>query len=676
MKSSIHAHFLALLIGTFFLVALLVTLHSSAPAPTQTAINQLIESARIEIHPEPIERFVFTLCAVLVPLVAFAWAMYAALTSSEGNRVAGAAIGLRFERHASAVCVALLFIPFIGTDLLAVILGTKYRGPPFIILICLTFLVWQFREHLTRLTKVQARNWNKWIWVAFVGGVLLQNLSWRLLGLNSIQDSNAQWTVHMDAVVYALSQVAAGKTILADLPSQYGLWPEIVAPVLKLTGLSVLGLTSAFAILQLLSLSGVFFVLLRLIQLPIFKMSGGLALVVCTFGTSLLFGDAPDPYFQYWPLRFLWPAVSVFFFYKFTCKKSLGRSALVSLAGAAGVLWNLDTGLFVIVSFGVFLLARLISVWFASRARLFDGRGQWQAEEYGVAVLLHIGITITAIALFLMALQAKTNVPLNWGWLFKYQSIFYELGFMMMPLPVTPHPWMVILAVYVFGILCAFRQWTTHAFTARMDTVFYLSMLGLGLFFYYQGRSHVFNLLSVSWPALLVATVLSDEAMRGVKAGLLPLSSSYLPVLVATVLNICCISFVAHAWMMVGLISDSFQARNIPLVQYVTNEIEFIRSHTASRHECLILAKRQGIYYAETGLASPIKGPGLIETILVEDRNNLMQTVLAGGVDCLFLGLGQHSRPELSLDDAQLKEKYVLIAGNALQTMQYWQAKR
>lgn len=676
MKYNIHTHFLMMLVGIIFLVTVLVTLQSSPQAPTQAAINQLIASARVEIHPESIERFVFALLAVLVPLAAFAWTLFAALSPSNGNRGVTTQKGLSFGYYAPAICVSLLFIPFVGSELLAVVLGTMYRGPPFIVLISSTFLVWQFRERLTSVAKVRVGILNSWLWGAFVGCILLQNLSWRLLGLNSIHDTNAQWTIHFDAVVYALSQVVAGKTILADLPSQYGLWPEIVAPALKLTGLSVLGLTSAFAVLQLLSLAAVFFVLLRLTKLPVFKIAGGMALVLCTFGTPLLFGDAPDPYFQYWPLRFLWPAISVFLFYKFTSKKSLWRSAVVSVAAAVGALWNLDTGLFIIVSFGAFLLAKMVAVWLVSHARQLGDHGQWQSKKYGVAALLHAGITMVVIALFLTALQSKATVQLNWGWLFKYQSIFYELGFMMMPLPITPEPWMVILAVYLFGILCAVRQWTTHSSTARMDTVFYLSILGLGLFIYYQGRSHVLNLLSVSWPALVVAIILSDEAIRGVKARLLPPNFSYLPVLVMTVLSICCLSFLMNAWMMVGRVGDSYKTRNIPTASYVANEIEFIQSHSTHNHECLILAKRQGIDYVETGLASPVKGPGLIEIILVEDRDRLRQQVLDGDVDCLFLGLGVHSSPDLDLDDQQLMKKYVLLANNSLQSMQYWRSKR
>lgn len=665
-----------MLVGIIFLVIVLVTLQPTPPVPTREAINQLILSARAEIHPEPIERLVFFLCAVLAPLTAFVWTLYSALPLSRSNRGTPARTALWLERYAPAGCVTLLFIPFVGTDLLAVVLGTKYRGPPLIILTSLTFLVWQFRERLTRLTKAQAGIWDKRIWVIFISCIVVQNISWRLLGLNSIHDTSAQWTLHMDAVVYALSQVVAGKTILADLPSQYGLWPEIVAPALKLTGLSILGLTSAFAVLQLLSLSAVFSVLIRLIRLPFFKMAGGIALVLCTFGTPLLFGEAPDPYFQYWPLRFLWPAVSVFLFYKFTSNKSLWRSAIVSLTGALGALWNLDTGVFIIVSFGAFLVARMIAVWFSRHARVRNDHRQWQAKKYGDAALLHMGITATVIALFLAFLQSKANVPLNWEWLFKYQSIFYELGFMMMPLPVTPHPWMVILAVYLLGILCAVRQWTTHAFTLRMDTVFYLSILGTGLFVYYQGRSHVLNLLSVCWPALLVATILSDEAMRGVRGRLLPQTFNYLPVLVMTVLSICILSFLMKAWMMVDRISDIYKTRNIAIAPYVENEIEFIRTHSSSSQDCLILSKRQGIYYLETGLASPVKGPGLIEIILMEDRNLLMQKVLDGEVGCLFLGVGAHSSPVLDLDDYQLKKKYILLASNSLQTMQYWQAKR
>ena len=70
-----------------------------------------------------------------------------------------------------------------------------------------------------------------------------------------------------------------------------------------------------------------------------------------TFGTVLWFIGLDDPGFQYWPIRFFWPAFSVFVFYQYACRSKLGNAFWVSLTGSIGSIWNADTGLVIVVAF-------------------------------------------------------------------------------------------------------------------------------------------------------------------------------------------------------------------------------------------------------------------------------------------------------------------------------------
>jgi hypothetical protein len=81
----------------------------------------------------------------------------------------------------------------------------------------------------------------------------MQIAAWRVVSSRSIF-SFGTWNVHFDAVIYTVSQVVMGKTLLADLPSQYGLFPEFIAPLFRLIELSTLSFTAVCAAMQVASM--------------------------------------------------------------------------------------------------------------------------------------------------------------------------------------------------------------------------------------------------------------------------------------------------------------------------------------------------------------------------------------------------------------------------------------
>lgn len=122
-------------------------------------------------------------------------------------------------------------------------------------------------------------------------------------------------------------------------------------------------------------------------------------------------------------------------------------------------------------------------------------------------------------------------------------------------------------------------------------------------------------------------------------------------------------------------IKYAFSTRGIPNLVKVENELNFIKKYTAQKYECLILSQRQGIYYAELNLASPLKGPGLIEMILQADFDQLMGKVLEGNIQCVFLSNSNVIQSGPKLDTAKILEKYSIIAINSLNTMLYLEQK-
>ena len=630
----------------------LTALHDWFPVQPIRA-DLIIPHYRTFVAPKPAEQFVFLVLAVTAPILT--WLLVSFWRPRPGSTVSSVlAIGVP----------ALLFCPLFGSDFLIILAGQFDHVPHYIIesvavAVALSLVVCASlcrRRRLPRLPLSLA-------WVLFAAAALLQLAAWRLIGFASISRSQV-FTIHVDPVFYALSQVVAGKTLLVDLPSQYGMFPELLAPLFRLIGLSVFTLSASFAIMQMTSIAVLFAVLTRLIHSRLVLLATGLALVLVTFETVIFISGVEERYYQYWPIRFVWPALSVGVFYWFLQRRTLRRAAAMSLLSVVGLIWNLDSGLFIGVVFAAYLVARAIT-------RAPHDRDDWPLRRYAAALAWHALIAAAGVGVFWAWLAAKGDGPLNLFWLFGYQRIFYSLGLYLLPLPQALHPWMSVLGVYLLALVSALSSFRSKAPAIRAEMLFYLSMLGLGLFVYYEGRSHVLNLVTVCWPAVLIIGLAADRVLLAVRAGVLTRLHLATPVAALAALFFAAGSFLFRVPTLAQDTAHLFATRGVPVEAFVQSELALIRRHSQPGQQCLILAQRQGIYSAEARLASPIRGPGLIENLLQSEQDTLVASFLSGHVECVFYGIGAETDAGLTIPMAAILEHYRVADRNADDTMLY-----
>jgi hypothetical protein len=282
----------------------LAILHHAIATPPVIDPLILLPRLRDGLSPKPSERFVFVVLAFAVPIAACCSAI---MFPQEGNGELS-----KFRRAVNqllpVILAVLFFTPFIGFDFSQALLSGRSMPPehPLRFLaaalaaaaIWYTWIALQARPRHSKNSFV-----SRFAWIVFLVLMLLQMFAWRVVGERSIT-VHAIWWNSADAVVYTVSQVFSGKTTLVDMPSQYGLFAEIVAPIFKISGISVLKFTALCALLQVASMSAVFYVLHKLIREPVLKIAVGIALVMVTFETSLWLINFNDRYFQYWPIRF------------------------------------------------------------------------------------------------------------------------------------------------------------------------------------------------------------------------------------------------------------------------------------------------------------------------------------------------------------------------------------
>lgn len=617
-----------------------------------------------QVSPEPAERFVFLSVSLATGVLALLFASLPPRFPAWVSAASAAWVSLAIYAVLSALVLLGLSRFDFGPSLLYGEAELQEGGARRLAVIWFSAVVVLALTHLLPRRFVLPSSAGLWLAGSlFAGAMALQIVAWRLVGEAAVEP-NIAWSIHWDAMAYTIAQVAAGGTLLVDFPSQYGLYPELLGRIFRVTDFSVLKLSLLFAAMQVVSMVAVYWVVLRLTRSVVFRVTFGLAFVLVTFETVLKINGMAEFYFQYWPIRFFWPALSVLAVYAYAHRPDLRRAAVVCLCAAVGTVWNADTGVMMVGAFAALLTAKAILRPAAPRA--VGGRVSHEMQAL-ILLLTVLSLTVAATAIYFMVVSSQAP---HWEWLMTYPNLFYRLGLNMLPLPLgLATPWMSVLGVYLLGLLFALTEWRRGAHAPCVDVVFYLSALGWGLFVYYQGRSHILNLVTVCWPALAIATILADRTVRMVRAGGLGLVHLALPALTLTVLLFCALPFIQNIGPLWRDAERALDGRGRLASPLVADELEFIRRHTRPGDECVILAQRQGLYYASARLRSPLKGPGYVEMLTVEDRDAMLRQLASGKFGCVFVGEGDDTALDLNTDVLASLRLYGVVETNTSKSM-------
>ena len=636
----------------------------------------LLPQAERFLAPEPVERMLFLANLLLVPPLLLG--VVVAMATPRNQRQAWPES--RLEGLLSLGLSVLLLLPLPTALAVRVSIGTAGMTPTgslqltalAISLAALTVLI-TLQAHQTGCRW--PRRMRGMLQLGAVGfGLFCSGLGligFRLFGFQRLTGS-AVWSDHLDATVSAIAQVKAGGTLLVDAPSQYGLYPELLAPVLHGLPQGLRGLTLAFAIVQILSLVGVLSVLRHRLRNAWVALLGALALAMLTFGVHGVSGfrfSEFDPYFQYWPVRFAGPALSIPLIFWLFRNLTWRRLALVSTWTSLCLFCNLDSGAAVL--YATTMLLALLSGMAGVCNRRF---GQWDWRSLIVATLIFPISSASLLSVAIGALSLKAQAPLHWAWLTGFQTTFYGLGFMMLPLPSWPDAWFCVVATYVIALVLGLIQLRKgHALGKALPLV-YLPLLGAGLFTYYQGRSHFFNLVSVSWPLILLLAILVDRHLLALRRGLVPAVSAGLPIAGLTALLMPSLALMQSLPILMRAAAEPLMNRpdpSQPPAPYLASELAMVRQFCRdSQRPCLLLCKRQGIYALESNTASNWTGPSPAEMLLQADQHRLIQFIRNGVPERILLGIGPFSRlNQLDVTPADFMQRYRVGAINTENTM-------
>ena len=622
------------------LAAIVAGLFASAfGKPPDLAALQLlfIEENRGEVRPEPVERAAY-LAAILTTLPAVLVAV--SLLHPVGRRVR---FGSAAAVAATLLVSVLLAAVFVRSDLMVYLLGGNVSGkfdhssgvPSFLMIsvaaMATAFVIYRAALAAPQKDGVQAGFRYKLLSSRVANVVSVTAVPLTVVAVRIRSDTTIYGDPHFEAVFYAMSQVMAGKTLLADLPAQYGLYAELLRPLFSIIGLSVLKFTVLVTVLQGIACFALLAFCVRTMHLRWLRCLAVLTLSMFVGSTWIAISDSPlgHEYYQLWPIRFFFPAISLLAFLA-ACRRGTSPHWVGLTAALAGiaVVWNLESGIAV---FGALVACLLVRLLFGDRS----DRAQ-NARLFLTGLLLPIAL----VAIFFLFLFFKSDGRihlLEWA---KYQTIFYSTGFGMLPMSPRPHPWIAVLGAYLYGIAGAVLAHFERKPSVHWDVILYLSIVGLGLFTYYQGRSHDVVLSFVIWPAILIVFLLADQTLRAVRAARLPRPMAWTTAPVIIFGMLISLQWLIGVPKLVGMTYASVKAIASGPSASLNEAIAFIKAKVGSDRAVEILDPGQSVYFAATGLGSATGGPGMVETLLVEDRDRLINGLSAAPVSHVFIKLG------------------------------------
>lgn len=307
-------------------------------------------------------------------------------------------------------------------------------------------------------------------------------------------------TSHYEVFIYPLIQDWLDKGIHFTQKSQYGMYPIFLRPLWAIVGApTTVAVTFVMSVFLFSSNMAMLWFMYRFNRHKTMATVFGLLAIIF----SLLFypfwpGDA---YFEFFPVRLVFPALSMVFM---SLPMTRLRYPWIAYAALAfGLSWNFESGLVGLIMFGVFSISlRFVPKWSA----------------FTVLVLKQISMALTALAfaafcVIFYYLCRFGVVPQFNGVLTMIKAFAAGVGAEPMPLLGA---WMFHVFIYGASIFVGIRLlFRSPSDISREQAAALLALAAMGLFWlrYYQGRSLALPLTFVTFPAILCLGMLIDAAV-------------------------------------------------------------------------------------------------------------------------------------------------------------------
>lgn len=605
-----------------FLLALVIsTYYRPDIGPLIKEAGGLVTSrAASSLAPEPVERLQYLACMLLMPV--FLFFSYFCFEKRWSSFPAVARKRINF----SATVLLLTFAVFAPLYIYGA-LGNSEGGFLYVRSGILFSRPWVYAigvcPILILLAVYAYKPWVRWVGRLLLGPLALFSAVVTFFVSLYNSDSVSDWTYHINPVIYPLAQVLSSKTLLVDCAPLYGLYPHFLEPIFRIVPLSVYSFSMLMAGMLLVCLFSLWFFLSRLVKNEVILYAGFIAAVFYShIGVkTILFNTRPDPYFQYAPLRMLFPCLLLLLCTDYL--RNLGRRWIYGsgfLISGLAILWNPDTG---IVVFGAWCL---LLVYVEIFERSFAGSLRPILRHMMVALFI---LTLVYFGYGFFALL-RSGVWPDWGMTQKYYKLFSYYGYFMLPMKGLPHVWGIMALIYTISMSISIRGLFRGGDKNFHASIFLLTIVGVGLFAYYQGRSHDYCLISLLCIPILILTILVDRILIGAQGGdkrfykLLPIGALCFYFCASAAPSVVMKHAVFFYWIKGGLRTSGNGSGGVH-----SENINFIRMHAKPGERVFILVggNVDGIYHAESSTASVLDISSSTDWFFKDDINKVINFI-------------------------------------------------
>ncbi len=413
---------------------------------------------------------------------------------------------------------------------------------------------------------------------------------------------------NLNAFFYSITQIMNGRAALVDFPVQYGLYGHFLEPIFRLMGNEQLW-NLEFVMHSLICAC---FILIYYFLRGVLKnrLLAFIAAMSVFFYSYVAFAVdfAGAEYFQYLPLRVIVPVLLLFLGAIYFKNRKTSLYYVITVLLSFGILWNPDTGIMALFSWGAALVFSDIQKYIKTRDFYKSVLRQFAFHALNFAVIAVLAFVIFGALVFL-----RRGIFPNFMELLKYQQMFYFNDFLSIKMPLF-HQWnlaaVMIAAGFAVSLGGLFRK--KSDMSSYMHTVMFLvSALGVTIFAYYNGRSHDHCLIPVLYAPLIIAAMLADNILYETETMLR--DQTYIPGRMLSFILIIVFFAAPLPNLFKHLMKSSpsgFFAKLTPAFRTGYSYHRFLKPYFKKGEQVYVISFNQACIYADTGAVNPLKIPG------------------------------------------------------------------
>ena len=319
-------------------------------------------------------------------------------------------------------------------------------------------------------------------------------------------------TINFQAVLYPIVQAYFGKAVYINQMSQYGGYAYFFEPILKMTGLSILTVSSLFSFLLFSALALFAYALYQIVENKILLVFGFIAYLFFHFFWASLWPY--ELYLQYYPLRTIFPALSLFLAAYYFKKPSLKLFIFSITVLTLGIIWSIDVGAFAL---GTFIAAKLFHI-------VCDKESSSNEKIKKTIYYLAYSI-ITILSVFILfALYTK----LRYGVFLDYSRMdtilnYYTPSTATSNIPILEswnywnHTWIIGFISYLIAIIYSGLNILKQRKDYKNTLIFFIAILGLGILTYQINNPNTQIFAQCGYPFVFLLIIFADTSLKHIE---------------------------------------------------------------------------------------------------------------------------------------------------------------